>query len=424
MADEDSYTEVTEESWFSRIGSAFSGIIFGMVLFLAAFPLLFWNEGRAVKRYKTLQEGGGAVVSVAADRVDPERNGELVHVTGDATTSDVLIDPEFGVSVNALRLRRSVEMYQWEESKSSKKEKKLGGGERTVTTYSYDRVWTERPISSGGFKKPDEHRNPAAMPIQSESWTAEPVTLGAYTLPESLVNDISAFRPLDVKESAGEFKTIGDRECVLAGNGYYCGLDSETPEIGDLRISYREVPPTTVSLVAQQQGNSFTTYQTQAGGTISLLRTGTHSADAMFKQAETQNKWLTWILRGAGLLVMFMGLGMIFRPLSVVADVVPFVGSIVGAGTGMVAFLLAAMFSFVTIAVAWIFYRPLIGVILLVVAAAALAGVFMLFKKGKDERAAGGGAVPPPRRPSGPPPSPPPTEDADGGGAPPPPPPA
>ncbi|WP_339136467.1 MAG: hypothetical protein WGN25_01115 [Candidatus Electrothrix sp. GW3-4] len=56
---DDSYTEVTNQSWFSRIGGAIKGIIFGFILFIIAFPLLFWNEGRAVKTYKTLKEGGG-----------------------------------------------------------------------------------------------------------------------------------------------------------------------------------------------------------------------------------------------------------------------------------------------------------------------------------------------------------------------------
>ena len=57
----DSFTEVTHQSWGSRLGGAFKGIVFGIILFIVSFPLLFWNEGRAVKRHKTLEEGGGAV---------------------------------------------------------------------------------------------------------------------------------------------------------------------------------------------------------------------------------------------------------------------------------------------------------------------------------------------------------------------------
>lgn len=122
---DDSYTEVTNQSWFSRIGGAIKGIIFGFILFIIAFPLLFWNEGRAVKTYKSLKEGSGAVISVLADQVDPNNEGKLVHLSGRASTEETLTDPVFGVSENALRLRRKVEMYQWQEHSESETKKNL-----------------------------------------------------------------------------------------------------------------------------------------------------------------------------------------------------------------------------------------------------------------------------------------------------------
>ncbi len=59
---------------------------------------------------------------------------------------------------------------------------------------------------------------------------------------------------------------------------------------------------------------------------------------------------------------------MIFKLLSVIADVLPILGDIVGAGTGIISFLLAAILSLITIAIAWIVYRPLLGIILIVIA--------------------------------------------------------
>jgi hypothetical protein len=86
---EDTFTEVTNESWLGRIGGAFTGILIGLVLFIAAFPVLFWNEGRAVKRYQTLNEGAGSVIS----RVLSEYDGKLVHVSGNAVTDEIVTDP-------------------------------------------------------------------------------------------------------------------------------------------------------------------------------------------------------------------------------------------------------------------------------------------------------------------------------------------
>lgn len=51
---------------------------------------------------------------------------------------------------------------------------------------------------------------------------------------------------------------------------------------------------------------------------------------------------------------MMIGLNLILRPLSVVADVLPIAGTIVGAGVGVVAFLVAAPATLLTIAIAWL----------------------------------------------------------------------
>ncbi|MCD6454362.1 MAG: hypothetical protein J7L62_03575 [Candidatus Aminicenantes bacterium] len=133
---QDRYTEVTKESWFKRLGNAFKGILFGFLLIGISFVLLFWNEGRAVKTMKTLKEGKGIVVPIRADKLDPENNGKLVHVTGKATTEEILEDSVFNVSIRAIKLKRVVQMYQWKKVVTSKTKKKLGGETETVKTYS------------------------------------------------------------------------------------------------------------------------------------------------------------------------------------------------------------------------------------------------------------------------------------------------
>jgi hypothetical protein len=72
---------------------------------------------------------------------------------------------------------------------------------------------------------------------------------------------------------------------------------------------------------------------------------------------------------------MFVGWGLIFRPLVVVADVVPIVGDILGFGAGLVAFLLTLVLAPLIVAIAWFWYRPLVSIAVLVVAGAAAAGI-------------------------------------------------
>ena len=364
---EDSFTEVTNESWFSRIGGALKGIVVGLILFAVAFPLLFWNEGRAVKRYKTLKEGSGAVVAVSADSVDAANAGKLIHLTGKADTEATLTDPVFGVSANALKLKRVVEMYQWKESSQSKSKKKVGGGKTTTKTYSYSKTWSGKPLNSANFKKPTGHENPGSMPFESANQAADKVTLGAYVLSASLVGKIQNFESLPVgsdtplpQELQGKVKRHD--------SGFYMGSDPASPQIGDTRIKFKAAKPTEVSAIAKQVGNTFEPYSTKAGGKIELLQTGQHSADEMIQKAQESNKTLTLILRIVGFILMFAGLNMIFKLLSVIADVLPILGSIVGAGTAIISFLLAAILSLITIAIAWIVYRPLLGILLLAVA--------------------------------------------------------
>jgi hypothetical protein len=64
---------------------------------------------------------------------------------------------------------------------------------------------------------------------------------------------------------------------------------------------------------------------------------------------------------------MFIGLSLVLKPLSVLADVLPILGDIVGIGTGVIAFLVALVLSAATVAVAWILYRPLLAIGLLAI---------------------------------------------------------
>ncbi|MDX1631254.1 MAG: TMEM43 family protein [Thermoanaerobaculia bacterium] len=400
----DTYREVTTKSWGSRLKSSLGGVIFGLILFLVGILVLFKNEGRAVTTAKSLAEGAGQVVSVPSDRTDPEREGRLIHFTGLAETSDLLEDPVFGVRREALRLRREVEMYQWQEESHSETETKVGGGTETVTTYTYDKGWSDRHHDSSTFKKPAGHENPE-MPYTDAAWTAADVSVGAFQLPEGFVERLSAYEPLHLEEGEEEGYPNGFR-ITEAGN-FYRGATPSSPEVGDLRITFEIVPEQNVSVVAQQVGNTVGPFPTEAGKPISMIRSGVASADAMFQAAERSNTVLTWVLRGVGLLLLFLAVRMILGPLAVLADVLPPIGALTRMGTSFVALLVALPVGLLVIAVAWVFYRPLLGITLVVLGVAGL--VALLVKTRKEARkatptaapapAAGAGDVPPPPPP-------------------------
>ena len=363
----DKYQVVTTQSWIGRIGNSIKGLLFGFIMFLLAFPLLFWNEGRSVKDYKTLKEGAGAVISVSVDKVDPANAGKLIHMTGQATPVSVLSDPVFNVSAKALKLKREVEMYQWKENKKSKTQNKLGGGTETVTTYQYDQQWSSQLINSYNFNKSAEYNNPSTMPYQTKEYVANDAALGAFVLTQSLLNKISDYKSLVVDNTQILPSGLG-ATAKYYGTGFYIGETPNTPKIGDIRITFQQVGPTVVSLIASQVSNTFEPYRARTGNTIELLQSGTHSAETMFQTEQESNVLLTWLLRLGGFTLMFIGLIVFLKPLSVIADVLPILGTIVGAGTALISFLIAALLSVITIAIAWVFYRPLLAIILIIIA--------------------------------------------------------
>ena len=362
----DNFTEVTTQGWFSRIGGAIKGIFFGLILFIVAFPVLIWNEGRAVDRIKTLEEGSGAVVHIESDAINSVNNQKLVHLTGEAITDEVLEDSAFNVKANAIKLKREVQTYQWKETVKTNTEKQLGGSEKTTKEYSYSKVWSKRLINSNNFKKP-EYQNPSSAPFKSLTLIAKEITFGAFDFPASLAQQMSNYQRLEL-DSINSSKNRRNGSILSYGGGYYAGDDPTNPNIGDQQIHFEFVKPSTISIVAQQTNNTFQSYSTTGGGQILLLAYGVVSQQNMFQTALESNAVFTWLLRILSLIMMTIGIGMILKPLSVLADVLPFLGNVVEAGTGLIAFLIALVLTVITIAIAWLVFRPVIGGVLILIA--------------------------------------------------------
>ncbi len=392
-------TEVTNVGWISRIKNALGGMIFGVILTAGAVIALFWNEGRAVKRYKALKEGEGAVISVMADAVDPANEGALVHLTGtSAVDGGPLNDPAFGISEDAVKLKRNASIYQWVENKSTRTVKTTGGGSRKETTYSYNKKWVGNPVNSSNFKE-SGHDNRGSLPFNSETTTAKVVNLGAFRMAPFLVSKLNKYEDVAVDSLDGASEKVKATGKVANGMVYFGG-SPDSPEIGDAKVEFAAVRTGPVSVVAQQTGDSFSIYKNEFGS-IELLAEATKTSDEMFADAHTSNKIMTWAIRVGGFIFMGIGIGLLFKPLSVIADVIPFVGNLVGAGAGFVAMILAGIISFTTIAIAWVFYRPVLGVSLLVIAVVLLV---LLIRRIGQKKAAAAQAQPAYAGPTGAPP--------------------
>jgi hypothetical protein len=375
-------TEVTNQSIFGRIGNSIVGMLFGFALFFGSIILLFWNEGRAVATAKSLREGAATVIDVPADNINSANESKLIHVTGETAVTAALQDPIFNISEKALRLRRNIEVYVWKEKKESKSRDKIGGGKETTTTYSYEKVWSPDLIKSNSFKSADDHRNPSRLEVPKKEFVATNATLGQFRLTPQIIGKIESDEAMEAtKDQLSQVSDDFQSKLKLDGDKFYLGDDPANPEIGDEKISFGVLRPGTLSVVAAQTKQSFTPYVTTNEREIELVEPGNHSAAQMFAHAQAANRTLTWILRAVGFAAMFFAGLLVLGPISAMARILPFLGSIVELGFAIVSFFLSAIVSLIVIAMAWIVYRPILGIALIVTAIACIVMLKRLHTK-------------------------------------------
>lgn len=408
------YTEVKKTTYGQQVSSSFKGIGSGALLFVGATVLLWWNEGRAVHTAQDIAEMGKNAVHIDnITSLDESLNGQLVHVNGTTETKDVLTDGLTGLSVNAIGLERKVEYYQYVESSHTETKEKLGGTKEEITTYTYEMAWVSSPVNSGSFKDPDyQGKNSVLANIDDASYRAENVTMGAYKMPQSMISSLSYMYRHDVSLSLSEdvlkelnsqvikqlpaseqmalqtsAAVLGDNNLPYVhqeGNTLYIGRNSSNPQIGDMKISFKQSDPGAISLVAVVDNGSFTSYKTKNGSSDTFLSSGTKTLDQMVESEEQGNTVLTWVLRVVGLLLVIAGLKGIFGILSTLLKVVPMLANILNWGIGLVCKVVGFAWTLIVCAIAWIWYRPILGISLLVIAGAL---VYFLAIKGKGKKA-------------------------------------
>ena len=452
------YQEVTTTGYGTRVGNSFKAIGSGFLMFVLGTALLWWNEGRAVKTEKMLDEAGNAYVEMEnPNKKDASLEGELICGTAMATTEDSLVDAQFGIGAKAISIRRNVEYYQWVEHSQTKREDKLGGKEVTTTTYTYTKEWVSSPIESSDFHDPAyQNKNSVLTTVdESEQW-AENVKWGAYTLSESLFHRISSREAIDlaiaedllkqfdkstqaayerahgvvntainkisqpaqpvqqpaqiaipdsikallpdsVRAKIDSIQAVTDslnkqmanaenkkdlQYVHQASNVLYFGRVPGSPEVGDVRVTFEKVVPAKVTIMAVVDGDSFKPYKAKNGKRFQTLVMGKKSGDEIIEGEKEANNMILWALRILGIMIIIGGLKGIFGFLETILKVVPFIAGIFGWGVGIVCTVVGIVWSLIVIALAWLFYRPVLAICLL-----AIAGflIWVFAFKGKDK---------------------------------------
>ena len=167
-----------------------------------------------------------------------------------------------------------------------------------------------------------------------------------------------------------------------ASNVLYFGRVPGSPEVGDVRITFEKVVPAKVTVMAVVDGDTFKPYKAKNGKRFQTLVMGKKSGDEIIDAEKEANNMFLWILRFVGVLMIIGGLKGIFGFIETILKVVPFIAGIFGWGVGIVCTIVGIVWSLIIIALAWLFYRPILAICLLAVAG-FLIWVFAF--KGKDK---------------------------------------
>ncbi|KAK6319536.1 hypothetical protein J4Q44_G00107470 [Coregonus suidteri] len=377
-AEHDQHTRTTSRSkpgFLERLSETAGGTVLGVALFALSFYVLFTNEGRALRTATSLDEGLSQVVSLHlySSPLD-HNNNHLVHLTAPLRTLQPLHDPNYRVAVQAVKLKRQVEMYQWVEYSESR-DYDEGGESKTETTYNYNTEWKAELINSRNFDKEIGHINPSAMAVESVTVVTPDVQVGPFSLSKGLVDQIENFQTLRLKDlpapDSDSFLTVDE-------DYFYHTQHPRRPEVGDVRVSFSYAglsgegsypgPAQTVSVVAMQSDDTLKPFRTKSGDILEIIYLEELTAEEVFEREQKNNAMLTWALRAGGWLLMFLGISLMIRIIHTLVDWVPILRELISLGLKLFALCVSCSLSLLTISSGWIFYRPLVAVGLIAMA--------------------------------------------------------
>ncbi|MCK4635984.1 MAG: TMEM43 family protein [Candidatus Moranbacteria bacterium] len=372
----DQYVETTTKSWGSRILSSITGVFIGILIFFASFYVLFWNEGRT-----DLSEIAKKSVEISSKSLtNSENDNELISVTGTLQSNEKIGD-DFIKKGDYISLNRNVEMYAWVEKKSSKSKKNLGGSETTETTYTYAQEWTSSPQNSSNFKIQEEHENPL-MSTGGDSRSVQGANVGIYNLSFNQIN-LPKGTPLLLNNSNtilnGNDFSLANSNYLFSGKGTLA-----QPQVGDVKISYSAIsnPLNTATVFGKLnlKNKQIVPYYSQKNNKIYRVFEG-NKEGAIIKM-KNEYKTALWIVRAVGFIMMWLGLMMLFGPISVLLDVLPILGSISRGGFSIVSFLVSLILSVITIVVS-IVLHSLIALAIIVFSTLVIFIILYLLKSKK-----------------------------------------
>lgn len=344
----DVYTKVTRRGLGSRTKGGCTGVVAGIVFFIASFGVLYWNEGRV-----DMSSIAKNALPIAVESIgNTEAEGQLVSGYGELVTSENIGDDLYLKPGNYLALQRKAEIYAWVETEHNDTQKNTGGSETTTTTYTYETQWVEDVQNSSSYEYPVGHENPAKT-IQSSIKKAANANIGAYAVKMDSLT-LPDFSPVSL---SAENTALKDKAVIADTTYIFVGKSSlAAPQVGDMRVSYYGLSSGFEgSVFAKKDGSTLFPYIDKDGNKLYRMMKGTMEEGV--SQMHSEYLMGIWSFRIGGFLMMWIGLMLLFGPISIILDILPIAGTISRSVIGAMTFVVSLALSLVTIIGIKVFFR-------------------------------------------------------------------
>lgn len=347
------------------------GALFGLGMFAGAFFLLWSNEGRI--NYANIADDS---ISAPAIQENTILQGELVALEGDLISRHFLNDPIFIEDTLYIQFNRKAEMFAWEETKVTEDED---------TYYEYSAEWTDSPENSNSFSD-SSFFNPE-MPFDSLSFTVPTANINLYGIDTSTVL-FPEPEKVDLTNERIRNEIVNSSDVSIHNDYIYIGYATlDSPEIGDLRISFTAVPQqnnvTAFGIIIEDQLLPFI-----FDGDESLYRIFFVDRENAIIQMDEEYTAALWGARFAGFTLLWCAMFLLLNPITIIISFLPILEKAGAWFLVAITFPIAAVISILLILVSFLAHNPfvLIGFISLALfAIAAIAGGLFYLDKRKKE---------------------------------------
>lgn len=205
--------------------------------------------------------------AVVDDSLDPPKPGKALR------------DRDFGVGTHGFGLDRRVEMYQWRANRDG-----------------YTRVWNAAAIDSSRFAP--GHANPKKLPLDNRRWWSDDATLEGKPIDLAVLQTLGQWRVFRPNFSrlpanlAASFQPEGD--------GLGSAENPLDPQIGDIRITWRELSLPPLEGKVELRGNRWVLSPEAAAQALSAERAST----VVELPPGTDQRLLPWLLAAAAMLLV------------------------------------------------------------------------------------------------------------------------